>query len=216
MHVKTSDQEVARLGFGGHTCNWGVHFCGLYQTEVERDEIILTFLAQGAREGDLQLYCPAERSEETFRRDFASHCPQCAQHLDNRDSFVLFSPKSLYYPEGEFSPWAMDDGLDSFYRQSQADGKRNVRASAEMVWALESIPGIEHLMAYESRLNYFILGKPWISVCLYNVNKFDGKTILQVLQTHPYIITRGEIAQNPMYIDPDIWLAENAPEFLNR
>jgi hypothetical protein len=83
-----------------------------------------------------------------------------------------------------------------------------------MVWALEAIPGVEHLMAYESRLNYFIPGKPWISICLYNLNKFSGSTIMGVLRTHPYSISGGVITENPFYQDPDEWLATNAPQFL--
>ncbi len=216
MHIQTSNQESLRLGFGDHTCNWGVHFCGLYETEKERDDIILSFLAQGIHDGDMQLYCPTERSAHQFRKDFSRQCPECSEHLDDADVFRIFSAKDLYYPQGTFSPWAMDDGLNAFYETSQGKGPRNIRASAEMAWALESIPGVEHLMAYESRLNYFIEGKPWISICLYNVNKFDGRIILRVLQTHPWIIGKAGITRNPMFIDPDIWLAENAPEFLRR
>ncbi len=56
----------------------------------------------------------------------------------------------------------MDADLEAFYTRSQERGPRDIRATAEMVWALEAIPGVEHLMAYESRLNYyyFIPGKP--------------------------------------------------------
>ncbi|MFP4053584.1 MAG: hypothetical protein ACLFV7_06955 [Phycisphaerae bacterium] len=35
-------------------------------------------------------------------------------------------------------------------------------------------------MAYESRSNYFIPGKPWISICLYNVTRFSGADIMNV------------------------------------
>jgi len=42
MHFQTSDQEKLELGFGGYTCNWGLHICGLYETEKERDEIIFS------------------------------------------------------------------------------------------------------------------------------------------------------------------------------
>jgi hypothetical protein len=84
-----------------------------------------------------------------------------------------------------------------------------------MVWALEAIPGVEHLMAYESRLNYFIPGKPWISICMYNLTKFSGSTIMGVLRTHPYAINGGVITENPYYQNPDEWLARNAPQFLS-
>jgi hypothetical protein len=63
----------------------------------------------------------------------------------------------------------MDRGLGEFHVESQRRGRRNIRATSEMVWALEAIPGTELLMVYESRLNHFIPGKPWINICLYNL-----------------------------------------------
>lgn len=215
MHIQTSDQPSLELGFGEYTCNWGVHLCGLYETEEERDGIIFGFLGQGAKVGDLQLYCPAERSREDFESKISAACPHCGPKLKDQEVFRISSAKELYYPDGTFSPWAMDAGLNAFYEQSRTQGSPNIRATAEMVWALEAVPGVENLMAYESRLNYFIKGKPWISICLYNLTKFDGKTIMQVLQTHPFIISMGVISANPFFVDPDIWLSKNAPEFMS-
>lgn len=215
MLVKTSNQPELELGFGGYRCNWGTHICGLYETDAERDAILFGFLGQGARERDLQLYCPTEHTADSFVESFDHACPDCADSVHDPAMFQFLTARELYYPDGTFSPSRMDAGLSGFYRHSQKDGPRNVRATAEMVWALEAIPGIEHLMVYESRLNYFIPGKPWISICLYNLRRFDGKTIMDVLRTHPYSISGGVVTQNPFYQDPDDWLARNAPEFAN-
>ena len=216
MHFTTSQQEAMNLGFGNHTCNWGTHICGLYETERERDEIILGFLHQGDLENDLQLYCPVERTPEDFMAAYQGKYPDCAGHVHDPGIFSLFSAKDLYYPDGRFSPQSMDQGLNEFYNTSQQQGNRNIRATAEMIWALEAIPGIEHLMVYESRLNYFIPGKPWISICLYNLTRFSGAMIMKVLQTHPFTISGGVITKNPYYQDPDEWLKANAPEFQGR
>ena len=214
MHIQTSEQEKLTLGFNDYTCNWGLHVCGLYETAKERDDIVLGFLHQGDIDGDLQLYCPVERSKEDFVETYSTLCDCCEEHTQDPERFQIFSAKDLYYPEGVFSPQSMDEGLDEFFRDSQSKGQRNIRATAEMVWALDAIPGVEHLMVYESRLNYFIAGKPWISICLYNLTKFDGVTIMNVLRTHPYTICKGVITENPFYQDPDTWLKENAPEFI--
>jgi hypothetical protein len=215
MHVKTSNQPPLSLGFGNYSCNWGTHMCGLYESEKERDEILLGFLHEGDIQGDLQIYCPSERSQDDFIQAYGNHFPDCKNHPRQESRFQISSAKELYYPDGIFSPWKMDQGLNQFFVESQKNGPRNIRATAEMVWALDAIPGKEHLMAYESRLNYFIPGKPWVSICLYNINKFGGSTIMQVMQTHPFTISKGGIAENPYYMNPDEWLAQNAPEFIN-
>jgi len=214
MHLKTSDQEKMVLGIGDYTCNWGTHICGLYETAKERDEIIFGFLCTGYPEGDLQLYCPVERNAGDFYRDFGACCPECADHLHDSNHFDLQSAKDLYYPNGMFDPRHMDKALNDYYLCSQSKGTRNVRATAEMSWALEAIPGVEYLMAYEARLNYFIPGKPWISICMYNITKFSGAMIMNVLRTHPFTISRGVITLNPYFIHPDIWLAQNFPQYM--
>lgn len=216
MQVTTSNQPLMNLGFGGYSCNWGTHIAGLYETEQERDHILLGYLSQGAKEGDLELYCQTEQTMAEFSSKLSAHCPQCEKLLNDPNIFQVQSAKELYYPNGVFSPDAMDDGLGKFFEQSQKNGPRNIRATAEMVWALEAIPGKEHLMVYESRLNYFIPGKPWISICMYNVTKFTGDIIMNVLRTHPFVINKGVITENPYYQDPDIWLKENAPQFLKK
>lgn len=202
------------LGIGDYSCNWGAHVCGLYETAEERDEIIFGFLRQGYLDGDIQLYCPVERSAENYYRDFADFCPQCVDRLHDSNYSDLRTAEELYYPSGFFDPWHMDKALGEYYVNSQANGSRNIRATAEMSWASQAIPGVESLMAYEARLNYFIPGKPWISICMYNITKFSGAMIMNVLRTHPFTINGGIIAQNPYYIHPDQWLADHAPMFL--
>ncbi len=216
MHIHTSDQPVFKIGFGDYTCNWGLHMAGLYETEQERDDIIFGYFQQGYSDGDLQLYCPTERTADDFKSKFLCHCPSCKQDIDDDNHFSILPTKGLYYPEGTFSPWDMDKGLNSFFAESQKKGKRNIRATAEMTWALDDVPGVENLMAYESRLNYFIPGKPWISICMYNVTKFSGDMIMKVLRTHPYTVSGGIISQNPFFVNPDEWLAKNAPQFLTK
>ncbi len=214
MHIHTSDQEKLNMGFNDYTCNWGLHICGLYENEQERDQIILNFLAEGSRAGDLQLYCPVERSKEDFEEKISGMCPECASKLHDPDVFQVRSAREIYYPNGTFSPREMDKNLGALFEESQLKGPRNVRATAEMAWALDAVPGREFLFVYESRLNYFIPGKPWISICMYNLKRFDGATIMDVLRTHPFTIGKGVITENPFFVHPDKWLAENAPEYL--
>jgi hypothetical protein len=212
MHLRTSDLPVMSLGFGGYSCNWGTHFCGLYESEAERDAIMYGFLAQGLRERELLVCCPDARQYEHALDRVHAQCPDLER--PDQNSFRLLHSRELYHPQGFFSPRDMLKAHDDIWDENLRAGMRNVRGTAEMGWALEKIPGIEHLMAYESLLNTFIWGKPWISICLYDVNRFPGSTIMKVLQTHPFVITGGGIFENPYFVHPEKWLAEHAPQFL--
>jgi hypothetical protein len=201
------------LGFGEYTCNWGTHFCGLYETEAERDDIMYGFLARGLREQDLLVCCPDDQNHDHARDSVLNRCPECSP--PDPDSFRLFHSRDLYHPRGSFSPQEMLKAHDDIWDENLNNGVRKVRGTAEMGWALEKIPGVGDLMAYESLLNTFIWGKNWISICLYDVNRFPGSTIMKVLQVHPFVITGGGIFENPYFISPEKWLAKYAPEFLN-
>jgi len=216
MHIQTSNQKVLNLGFGDFTANWGFHMAGLYESDDERDEILTGFLSKGAEVGDTALYCPEEQTAEEFKAKILQKKPALEKSLNDENRFFINTARELYYPEGYFSPWYMDESLNAFYNQVRENNLGPVRAVAEMSWALHAIPGVEHLMAYESRLNYFIPGKPWISICMYNLNKFSGQTIMQVLRTHPFVLNGEIITQNPYYQDPDVWLTQNAPQFLEQ
>jgi MEDS: MEthanogen/methylotroph, DcmR Sensory domain len=211
MHLKTSDLQSLRLGFGGYTCNWGAHICGLYETKAERDEIMYGFLAEGLRSGELLVCCPEPSRYDGARGELHSLCPEAGP--DELAAIRLLEPAKLYYPHGNFSPRDMLAAHDGIWAENLAAGARNVRGTADMAWSLEKIPGVEKLMAYESMLNYFIWGKTWISICMYDLSRFPGSTVMKVLQTHPFAITGGGVYENPYFVRPEKWLAANAPEF---
>ena len=213
MHLKTSDLAVMELGFGKYTCNWGTHFCGLYESESERDEIMFGFLAQGLRKKEMLVCCPDEKHQDDALDNVCELCPGVPK--PDHDQFRLFQSKELYHPKGFFSPVDMLKAHDDIWDENINNRKKNVRGTAEMGWALEKISGVEHLMAYESLLNTFIWGKDWISICLYDVNRFPGALIMKVLQVHPFVITGGGIFENPYFIQPRKWLAKYAPEILD-
>lgn len=215
MHIKTSNQPELKLGIGDYTCNWGIHICGLYETEAERDEIVFGYLKQGCLANDKQICIHSEQTEESFKKGFNTFCPACLSDAEQQKRLDIKQAKEIYYPNDCFDPWEMDKTINGYYDYTQLDGKSNLRAVADMVWALQKIEGIEHLFAYESRLNYFVQDKSIISLCLYNVSKIDGATIMNVLRTHPYTISGSIITHNPYYVHPDKWLAENAKQFLN-
>jgi hypothetical protein len=212
MHIQTSNQEPLKLGFGDYGCNWGTHLCGLYETVEERDEIICGFLNAGLSDNSMLAFVSPGTDHE-LKRNWAQRHPENASMLDACPLEVL-SPASLYFPNGSFSPWAMEEALEDFFATTQQQGRRTVRSGAEMDWALERIPGSEHLMAYEARLNLIVRDKPWVTMCLYDITRFSGATIVRVLQTHPYCISGRVITHNPFYRDPVAWLRDNAPEFL--
>jgi len=209
MHVHTSDLDRLSLGFGGYTCNWGVHMCGLYESDAERDDLIFSFLHQGDVDGDQVRYYHADPSPERFRREYARRYPAEADHPGQPERFTLLSAEQRCYPTGRFEPLAQDSKLKAMRDRAVADGT-HIRGVGEMDWVLRGVPGLELLLPYEARLNGLFTNAPMLMTCLYDLRRFPGSTIMGVLRTHRFSITRGLIVENPYY-DPERFLAEHAP-----
>jgi hypothetical protein len=42
----------------------------------------------------------------------------------------------------------------------------------------------------------------------YNLTKFGGDTIIDILRTHPMVVVGGILHQNPFFVPPDVFLQE--------
>jgi hypothetical protein len=84
------------------------------------------------------------------------------------------------------------------------------RGFANMEWALEDFPGVQKLVEYETRLNYYL---PQYSnnapiVCTYDLTRFGAEVVMDILRTHPMVIIGGILQENPFYVPPDEMLKE--------
>ena len=96
-----------------------------------------------------------------------------------------------------------------FLAQAVEDAKRegfvSVRASGEMTWALGPADDAhERLVEYECKLNSFFSGYDMSGICQYNRNRFSAQTLMHVIHTHPRVVYRGDVCDNPYYIPAEI------------
>jgi len=183
------------------------HICAFFSSLEEKRRILSTFIRDGFDAGEraVHVIAPTERSahrawlvSEGIDTDNAEKCGQ----LDIR------SWTETHFVDGKF------DQVDTFTRFQrvieQAQGAR-IRFITAMEWALEdpSIP--DALLEYEARTNFL-----WRDqtrpinpvICAYDLRRFSGATVIDVLRTHPLIILGGILQENPFYIPPEEILAE--------
>jgi hypothetical protein len=84
-----------------------------------------------------------------------------------------------------------------------------VRAAGEMTWSLRDLPGVDELMRFESELNRMGSLFPQVILCLYDLERFGGGIMVDLLKTHPKLLLGGMILDNPHYLSPDELLAWN-------
>jgi len=77
-----------------------------------------------------------------------------------------------------------------------------------MGWALQDLPGVDDLVEYEARLNYILPRYKDPVICVYDISKFSGAIIVDILRTHPMVIIGGTLQENPFFVPPDEFLRE--------
>lgn len=209
MHVETSDQGRLALGFGGYTLNWGVHLCGLYESDEEHDQLVHDVLHQGDLDGDLLRFVHTAPTADHFRAEYARRFPREAGHLDQGNRFLFLSARERNCPRGRFVPREALVHVSGMRERALREGLR-VRTVAEMDWVLEGVPGTDLLVPYEAAADRFISGAPMVTICLYDLRRHSGATVLDVLRTHRFTLTRGVIVENPYY-DPASILSRMPP-----
>lgn len=203
-------RELLDMGFTAEPFPAGAHVCLIYENEEERRTLMSKFLAAGIRDGEKVLYLtdvmkPGELLD--WLSDLGVELPGGA----DADRFTVTEAESVYCPGGEFIPERMFEFWGELYEDSLARHYPAVRATGETSWAVRGIPGSERLIEYEALLNKALETIPVTAVCQYDVNLFDGGTILDVLRVHPIMISQGQLIKNPFFVGPEEFLANRRP-----
>lgn len=196
--------EAIELGIPGLSLDVGDHVCAFYRGDVERDSILESYLGAGLRLGD-KCVCVLDGGEPAALR--AALAASMDRHGSVRDQLDVCSSADTYLLGGRFSTAAMLAFWDTVVGTAIADGYRFSRAVGEMTWALRQLPGVEELLGYESQLNDFLPRYPQVILCLYDLERFDGEIVVDILKTHPMVLIGGMVLDNPYYLEPAEFLA---------
>lgn len=188
----------------------GDHLCCIYETEEEHRALLTPYLRQGLERNEKVVYIVDARTAETvlgyLREDGLDPQP----YLD-RGQLVILTVSDAYMRDGAFIP----DRMISFLRQETdrtvGEGYGALRVTGEMSWALRRLPGANHLIEYESKLNTFLPGSRCLALCQYDKRRFPPETLLQVLATHPAAVIGTEVYENFHFVPPENFLTHDFP-----
>lgn len=186
------------LGFTEELYPEGTHICYLYNSDEERRRILPRF----AREALLQNEAFGYLADVPTRADL----PAAMARLDLAGALTgapgqveLSTSVEGYYPDGSFDPDGMLARLRRKYLASLAAGLAGARVAGEMDWALRGVPGTDRIIECESRINELVKEAPITVMCQYDLRKFDGAMMFDVMNVHPVMIVGGHILRNPFY-----------------
>jgi hypothetical protein len=134
---------------------------------------------------------------------------QVGRGMESGQLKVLASEES-YLKDSVFVVDRMYAMLEEVLRGASAGPFRSVRTMGDMEWALRNLPGTDELMVYEARVNLMACHHDCTLLCAYDVNRFSGRIIADVLATHSHVVINGKVHENPYFVDPVTYLQKLA------
>jgi MEDS: MEthanogen/methylotroph, DcmR Sensory domain len=196
--------ETVELGIPGLVLDVGDHVCAFYRGADEHDEILRSYVAVGLRSGD-KCICVLDDGDPDVLRAALGEAADGGGPGDGQLDVRL--SQQTYLRGGRFSTSAMLAFWDDVVGAAFEGGYQFSRAVGEMSWALRQMPGVEELVRYEAELNSFLPRYPQVVLCLYDLDLFNGEILVDILKTHPTVLVRGMVLDNPYYLEPTEFLA---------
>ena len=181
------------------------HICAFYPSLADRDELLIPYLRAGLEAGDKCMCLVDTTGAEAVFAALGGDA-DLGPRVD-RQQLDIQRSQETYLRGGGFSTEAMLEFLDRSIGGAIAAGFGVARVVGEMTWALRRLPGVKELIGYEARLNRFLPRYPQVFLCLYELDRFSGELLVDVLKTHPKVLLCGMVLDNPYYLEPDEFLA---------
>jgi hypothetical protein len=170
----------------------GDHVCAFYSSSRNvLDDIVVDYITNGLQAGS-QVFCMVDRPS-----DVQSRVPD---QLKARDEMLLVvTEDEAYMPDGRFTKDAFIRDMKTKISQASAHGYDSFRAVGDESFIIRNHVDIKEWFAAESELNNIDPEFPHFFFCLYDLDLFDGKTVMHVLKTHPRVYVNGVLIGNPHY-----------------
>jgi hypothetical protein len=202
---KTTDTRIASP-FWEERFNTGIHVCQLFSNEEDRLESMASCLASGIAAGQKCCCCTLDDAQPALGAYFDSSDlsvdDACAH---GQLSFV--EADQVWLTDGRFDPELLLSRLTDFRDSAGGEGWNGVRIIAEISPAIPEMPGGGRLIEFEVEVNRLFRGRPMSMVCQYDLRRFNGAILMDVLRVHPFIMIRGSVMPNPFYSPADDALA---------
>lgn len=190
----------------------GDHACLTFSDADERLDIVATFVRDGLAHGD-KVVCltdsigPAELDRELTGRGLPVHHTRATGQLE------IDSSVSAFLSAGAFDLPAVLDRLGGKVDGALAEGYPGMRITADMMWALRPVAGLEQLLTYEAHFTDLVAGRPATVVCQYDRQGFDAVTLAGITARHHPAVTAVTYHHDPVlricrqHIPPGVRLA---------
>jgi len=201
---------AAPVRFAGSTLRDRAHICAFFNGPEDAYRVLLPFVQEGLELGEKALHTvDPRRREEHIRWLTNAGIDVAAGHINGQVEVLDWTESHLR--NGRFDPdWTL-----AFWGKVANDARQKgfprVRFVSQMEWVLETDLDLNELLEYEASANEAWLrqeGPVNPAICIYNLGKFRGDIVVDVMRTHPLVIIGGVLQENPFFVPPNEFLPE--------
>jgi hypothetical protein len=197
----------APMRFAGSELAEVRHICAFFNSDEEEYRVLIPFIKEGFESGNRAVHIvnPDQRHDHLQRLSGAGIDVTAVQHSGQLE---LRINTQMYLEDGQFD---QDRVLAAFERIASGNADRAFPVSrivCHMEWAAESRSHLDKLVEFESRVNDVWRRHEDAVICTYDLAKFGGETVIDIMRTHPMTIIGGILQQNPFFLPPEEFLLE--------
>jgi DcmR-like sensory protein len=187
----------------GRTIPEATHICAFFDSSQQEYDCLVPYFTEGLAQGEQVVTIRDAGKLEEHCRDLQERIPHDLGDAERTKQFRALASEETYLKEGFFGAERMGLMLEEVLREAEASPFKRVRTCGDMTWALRDMPGTDELMEYESRVNTFTRDHDCTLMCVYDVNKFSGRAVMDVLATHPMVVMGDRVYENQYYEPPE-------------
>ena len=207
MDERNMRKVAPPISFAGSQLDTARHVCAFFNSDEEEYRVLLPFIKDGFECGDKAVHVvnPDQRCDHLRRLAAAGIDPTATQQSGQ---FELRTNIETYLRDGRFDQDRMLDVFEQLASGNAKGGYPRSRIVCHMDWASENRSNVENLVEFKSRVNDVWCRHDDAVICVYDLAKFGGDTVIDMIRTHPMIIIGGILQQNPFFVPPEAFLRE--------
>ena len=175
------------------------HVCAIGESLQQQLDTAAAFLRIGLARGDRCIYITHENPPAAILQALRAAQVEVEPPLKS-GALQVVTKSETYIKPGHFDPDWMLDYLAQACAASRRAGFPVTRVAGEASWILDGDRGAERFMEYEARVDALMRDFDLITLCQYNVTRFDAQTLLHAIGTHPLIVVGDICTPNPYYL----------------
>ncbi len=198
---------TAPIPFAGSQLGEVRHVCAFFNSADEGYRVLLPFIKDGFVCGDKAVHVinPGQAPDHLQRLVAAGIDPEAARQ---RGQLEVLTNTEAYLRDGHFDQDRMLEVFEQLASGNANGGFPLSRIVCHMDWAAEGRSHVDDLVEFESRVNDVWCRHDDAVICVYDLAKFGGDTVVDIMRTHPMVIIGGILQQNPFFVPPEEFLRE--------